>query len=120
MPPSKRPKERRNPGGGRRAADRLQAPPAWARILLLAVTLGVAAYVLLFAREIARPAREADSLRQAAIQSDADLLAARFQIRLGTARAGLAVRPPARGNGRTAPHLSAMTGRTPDSPSPYR
>ena len=89
MPPSKRPKERRGQGGGRRASDRLQAPPAWARILLLAVTLGVAAYVLLFAREIARPAREADHLRQAALQTDADLLAARFEARLAAARAGL-------------------------------
>ena len=110
MPPSKRPKERRNQGGGRRAAGRLQAPPAWARILLLAVTLGVAAYVLLFAREIARPAREADHLRQAAIQSDADLLAARFQVRLNAARAGLAAGQAALARG-VAPLEAAEAAR---------
>ncbi|HRO32127.1 MAG TPA: ATP-binding protein [Brevundimonas sp.] len=82
-------KERRFQGPGRRASDRRQAPPAWARILLLVVTLGVAAYVLLFAREIARPAREALHLRQAALQTDAELLAARFQTRLTLAQAGL-------------------------------
>ncbi|MBX3476949.1 MAG: PAS-domain containing protein [Brevundimonas sp.] len=81
--------ERRRQGPGRRVADRHAGAPAWTRILLLAVTLGVAAYVLLFAREAARPMREADLLRQAAIQGDADLLAARFEARQRAARGAM-------------------------------
>ena len=116
MTANERPRERRIQGSGRRTSDRLKAPPAWARILLLVVTLGVAAYVLLFAREIARPARDADHLRQAAVQSDADLLAARFETRLAAARAGLAAGQAALDQGAT-PTEAAETARTlaPDS-----
>ena len=56
--------ERRYSGPGRRASDNRRGPPAWARILLLCITLAVAVYVLLFARELARPAREAQTLRE--------------------------------------------------------
>jgi two-component system cell cycle sensor histidine kinase PleC len=111
-----RPRERRIQGSGRRASDRLKAPPAWARILLLVVTLGVAAYVLLFAREIARPAREADHLRQAAIQGDADLLAARFETRLAAARAGLSAGQDALDAGATPTEAAqAAQALAPDS-----
>ncbi len=81
--------ERRNMGPGRRAADGLKGPPAWMRILLLAITLGVAAYVLLFAREIARPMREADQLREVALQQDARLLASALEARLAPVQAAL-------------------------------
>ena len=116
MPADQRPRERRIQGSGRRASDRHKAPPAWARILLLVVTLGVAAYVLLFAREIARPARDADHLRQAAVQSDADLLAARFETRLAAARAGLAAGQQALDKGATpAEAAEAARALAPDS-----
>ena len=67
--------ERRITAQGRRAADRRKGPPAWVRIAILAVTLAVAAYVLLFAREMARPGQEADTLRMAAVDREARLLA---------------------------------------------
>ena len=43
--------ERRMNERGRRAGDRRRASPAWARILLLGITLAVAVYVLLVARQ---------------------------------------------------------------------
>ena len=67
--------ERRITPQGRRAQDRRKGPPAWLRIAILAVTLAVAAYVLLFAREMARPGQEADALRMAAVDREARMLA---------------------------------------------
>jgi two-component system cell cycle sensor histidine kinase PleC len=81
--------ERRIYGPGRRAQDRLSGPPAWLRILILTVTLAVAAYVLLFAREVARPMREADALREQALHQDARLLAAATEARLAPVRIAL-------------------------------
>jgi len=49
--------ERRISGPGRRAADRRRGPPAWARILVLATALGLAAYVFLVARGLSPSAR---------------------------------------------------------------
>ena len=45
--------ERRITGSGRRTSDRRNGPPAWLRILMLGLTLAVAVYVLLLARETA-------------------------------------------------------------------
>jgi two-component system cell cycle sensor histidine kinase PleC len=89
--------ERRITPQGRRAQDRRKGPPAWLRIAILAVTLAVAAYVLLFAREMARPGQEADALRMAAVDREARLLALEMEtriapveaaVRAATARAG--------------------------------
>ncbi|WP_298744832.1 ATP-binding protein [uncultured Brevundimonas sp.] len=74
--------ERRITPQGRRAQDRRKGPPAWVRIAILAVTLAVAAYVLLFAREMARPGQEADALRMAAVDREARLLALETEIRI--------------------------------------
>ena len=83
--------ERRYSGPGRRASDNRRGPPAWARILLLCITLAVAVYVLFFARELARPAREAQTLREQALNRETQLYAAVVQARLGEATAGLSV-----------------------------
>ncbi len=84
--------ERRYQGAGRRASDTTAAGlPAWVRVAILALTLAVAVYVLLFARETARPARELAALREQALQQDAHLLAATLEARLSAARAGLAL-----------------------------
>ncbi|HEY0599768.1 MAG TPA: PAS domain-containing sensor histidine kinase, partial [Brevundimonas sp.] len=74
--------ERRITLQGRRAGDRRKGPPAWVRIAILAVTLAVAAYVLLFAREMARPGQEADALRMAAVDREARMLALELQTRI--------------------------------------
>ncbi len=81
--------ERRITAQGRRAADRRKGPPAWVRIAILAVTLAVAAYVLLFAREMARPGQEADALRMAAVDREARLLALELETRLIPVEAGV-------------------------------
>ncbi|MDZ4363921.1 PAS domain-containing protein, partial [Brevundimonas sp.] len=83
--------ERRYSGPGRRASDNRRGPPAWARILLLSITLAVAVYVMFFARELARPAREAQTLREQALNRETQLYAAVVQARLGEATAGLSV-----------------------------
>ncbi|WP_292093894.1 ATP-binding protein [Brevundimonas sp.] len=49
--------ERRTSGPGRRAADQRRGPPAWARILVLATALGLAAYVFLVGRGLSPSAR---------------------------------------------------------------
>lgn len=81
--------ERRITPQGRRAADRRKGPPAWVRISILAVTLAVAAYVLLFAREIARPGQEADALRMAAVDREARLLALELETRIAPVQTAL-------------------------------
>ena len=60
-------------------------------MLVLALTLGLAIYVVLFARESTRPAREAAVLRAEALRRDADLGAAQLDARLARARTGLTV-----------------------------
>ena len=81
--------ERRITPQGRRAADRRKGPPAWVRISILAVTLAVAAYVLLFAREMARPGQEADALRMAAVDREARLLALETAVRMAPVQAAV-------------------------------
>jgi two-component system cell cycle sensor histidine kinase PleC len=76
---------------GRRSSDRAEGLPAWGRVLVLALTLGLAIYVVLFARESTRPAREAAVLRAEALQRDADVQAATLDARLARARIGLTV-----------------------------
>ncbi len=63
--------------------------PTWGRVLLLVLTLGLAIYVVLFARESTRPAREAATLRAEALRRDADLGAALLDARLAKAKIGL-------------------------------
>ena len=81
--------ERRITPQGRRAQDRRKGPPAWVRIAILAVTLAVAAYVLLFAREMARPGQEADALRMAAVDREARLLALEMETRIAPVEAAV-------------------------------
>lgn len=81
--------ERRITPQGRRAQDRRKGPPAWVRIAILAVTLAVAAYVLLFAREMARPGQEADALRMVAVDREARLLALETETRIAPVQAAV-------------------------------
>ena len=81
--------ERRITPQGRRAQDRRKGPPAWLRIAILAVTLAVAAYVLLFAREVARPGQEADALRMVAVDREARLLALETETRIAPVEAAV-------------------------------
>ena len=84
--------ERRNQGPGRRSSDRgVPGVSAWTRILILAVTLAIAVYVLMVSRETARPQREAQALRTQSLQQDARLLAAALDGRIMAARAALAL-----------------------------
>jgi two-component system cell cycle sensor histidine kinase PleC len=84
--------ERRIQGPGRRSSDLGGGSAASrTRVLLLGLTLVIAAYVLLIARQTARPEREADALRIAGQQQDADLFAARMDGRIAAARAGLTI-----------------------------
>jgi two-component system cell cycle sensor histidine kinase PleC len=82
-------KERRIYQPGRRVADKPHGLPVWGRVLLLALTLGLATYVLIFARENARPAREAAALREQALTTNAELAAARLDAALNRAERGL-------------------------------
>jgi len=84
--------ERRIQGPGRRSSDQGGGGAASrTRILLLGLTLLIAAYVLLIARQTARPEREADALRIAGQQQNAELFAARMEGRIDAARAGLTI-----------------------------
>ena len=82
--------ERRSQGSGRRASD---AEPSrlslGLRLGLLCIALGVAAYVLLIARQQARPTRDAAAAEAAVVARDAQWLAASLDSRLALARAGL-------------------------------
>ncbi|HYD28945.1 ATP-binding protein [Brevundimonas sp.] len=89
--------ERRITQQGRRAQDRRKGPPAWLRIAILAVTLAVAAYVLLFAREMARPGQEADTLRMAAVDREARMLALELEARMAPVEAAVRVASQAGG-----------------------
>ncbi|RZJ96572.1 MAG: PAS domain-containing protein, partial [Brevundimonas sp.] len=81
--------ERRVAMPGRRAADRRTRTNDWVRVLLLLAALGVSAYVLLVARGLSLPIREADALREAALQQNARLLAAETRARLAPVDAAL-------------------------------
>ena len=77
---------------GRRSSDQaLPGLPSWARVLTLALTLAVAVYVLLIARETARPERDADAVRSQALQQDARWLGAVLDGRLAAAAGALRV-----------------------------
>ncbi len=99
--------ERRITAEGRRIADRRKNAPPWLRIALLVVTLAVAAYVLLFAREIARPGREADALRLEAVDREARLLALELQSRIAPVDAAIR----AAGGGDPAPAVMVQRAR---------
>jgi len=82
--------ERRGKTPGRRASDRAAGTPARLRVAVLVVALAAAAYVLLAAREVGRPAREAETLREETVVQAAELLAVHTRLRLDAAQAGLA------------------------------
>lgn len=82
--------ERRINPTGRRRADRGRASPAWVRVLILVVALGVASYVLLFGRELAQPVRESDRLEDRAMAAEAGHLAAETLLRIRTVELALA------------------------------
>lgn len=83
--------ERRIQQPGRRSADRPEGLPTWGRIMVLTLTLGLAIYVVLFARESTRPARELAVIEQQALARDAELAAARLDAQLTRAEIGLGV-----------------------------
>ena len=105
--------ERRITPQGRRAQDRRKGPPAWVRISILAVTLAVAAYVLLFAREMARPGQEADALRMVAVDREARLLALETAVRMAPVEA--AVRAAAAQAGSPAETIRQARAAAPDA-----
>ncbi len=80
--------ERRIQSPGRRAADAAEGLPAWGRIMVLALTLGLAVYVVLFARESTRPARELAVMEVQTLHRDARLTAATLEARLSRAEIG--------------------------------
>ncbi|MDP3402127.1 MAG: hypothetical protein Q8R97_13525, partial [Brevundimonas sp.] len=82
--------ERRINPTGRRKADRGRAAPAWVRVLVLVVALGVASYVLLFGREMAQPVRDSDQLRDQAMVAEAGRLASDTLLGIRTAELALA------------------------------
>jgi two-component system cell cycle sensor histidine kinase PleC len=59
--------------------------------MVLALTLGLAIYVVLFARESTRPARELAVLEQQTLSREAELAAARLDARLTRAEIGISV-----------------------------
>ena len=82
--------ERRYQGAGRRASDTGGGTLAgWIRVGVLTLALCVAAYVLLVARETARPERELETLRARVIADDARLFAAELDARLRATDAAL-------------------------------
>ncbi|KQS55394.1 PAS domain-containing sensor histidine kinase [Brevundimonas sp. Leaf363] len=99
--------ERRVAMPGRRAADRRTRTNDWVRVLLLVAALGVSAYVLLVARGLSLPIREADALREAALQQNARLLAAETRARLAPVDAALKTASAALGRDAGAP-LAAL------------
>ncbi len=104
--------ERRITSEGRRSADRRRSAPPWVRIGLLTITLAVAAYVLLFAREIARPGQEADALRLTAVDREARVLALDLETRIAPVR--LAVRAAAQSGQTTAQILQVARAAAPN------
>lgn len=111
--------ERRTKQPGRRSTDRPEGLPAWARILVLALTLGLAVYVVLFSRESTRPAREASVLRAEALRHEADLGAARLEARLARARTGLTVAAATLGARPERPLDALEAARVADPDSAY-
>ncbi|CAN5203895.1 cell cycle histidine kinase PleC [soil metagenome] len=83
--------ERRIQTTGRRSTDQGAGPATWSRVLVLALTLAVAVYVLLVARQTAAPEREIDALRLAALNDGAHSAAGLLEARLAMARAASAI-----------------------------
>ena len=83
--------ERRIQGRGRRASDDAGRRAGQVRILVLAITLVIAAYVLLFARQTAKPEREAETLRAITLQQEARLFASEMNGRIDVALAALTI-----------------------------
>ena len=101
---------------GRRSSDQaIPGLPSWARVLTLALTLAVAVYVLLIARETARPERDADAVRSQALQQDARLLAAVLDGRIAAAGGGLSVAEAALTTHSNRPLDAAEAARAPAS-----
>lgn len=109
--------ERRIQQLGRRSSDRSRGLPAWGRVAVLVLTLCLAIYVVLFARETTRPAREASVLRAEALERDAALGAATLDARLSRAKLGLTVARAALQQAPDRPLDAAEAGRrqAPDS-----
>ncbi|HZV85480.1 MAG TPA: PAS domain-containing protein, partial [Brevundimonas sp.] len=99
--------ERRITAEGRRTADRRKSAPPWLSVALLVVTLALAAGLMLFAREIARPGREADNLRLEAVDREARLLALELRSRMAPAEAAMR----AAGAGDPAPAVAVQRAR---------
>lgn len=113
------PAERRI-NAGRRGTDRgIKGPPAWARILILAIALCVAAYVLLFARELARPAKQVDDMATALLHQDARLAAARTSARWIIANQALDAGSEVLAAAPTAPTLVVEKARTLDAEAAF-
>ncbi|WP_245158279.1 MULTISPECIES: PAS domain-containing sensor histidine kinase [unclassified Brevundimonas] len=83
-------------------------------MLILAITLAVAAYVLLFARELARPAKEADLLGAAVLHQDARLAAALTTGHIEAARPALTAAAEALAAQRSQPTLAVERARALD------
>lgn len=84
--------ERRHQVIGRRSSDQDEPGlPTWARAAVLALTLALAVYVLLFARETTQPTRELETLREQTLRHDARSLATNLETRTAAARAALQV-----------------------------
>ena len=84
--------ERRIQGQGRRSSDLSGGKgESRVRVVVLAFTLIIAAYVLLIARQTAKPERDADAMRAVSLQQQADLLATDLNGRIDVAHAALAV-----------------------------
>ena len=82
--------ERRSQGRGRRASDTGPSRLSLAlRLGALCLVLGLAAYVLLIARQQARPTRDMAAAEAAALVRDAQWLASSLDSRIALARAGL-------------------------------
>jgi len=83
--------ERRVQVDGRRVSDvKPSRLVTWTRIAILLITLAVAVYVLLVAREAARPEREMEVLQSRAMLHDARWLSSSLDDRLSLASAALA------------------------------
>jgi len=96
-------------GPGRRSVDNRRGPPAWLRILVLSVALAVGSYVLLFARDVARPIRDSEALLDRTLMREAELTAAVLEARRTQAEAalGLAAEALARRPGQALDALEA-------------
>ncbi|HST92139.1 MAG TPA: PAS domain-containing protein, partial [Brevundimonas sp.] len=106
--------ERRITAEGRRTVDRRRNAPPWLSVALLAVTLALAACLMLFTREITRPGREAEVLRLEAVDREARLLALDIESRLAPVEAAL--RAAGAGQGAPAVFVQRARATAPNTP----